>query len=123
MIISHLAFNLRDAVKYPVAALLSKAYLTALEILFLKGFSLYCFLLAIRDNVGLDSKYFERRDDSIPIYSHSSNPLTRGNSLTLKLITAYYWSMDFCLLSPKDMFSCYFFVEIIQIIIKNIIFS
>ncbi|XP_068176188.1 spindle assembly abnormal protein 6 homolog [Antennarius striatus] len=31
----------------------------------------------IRDGAGLDSKYFERRDDSIPIYGLSSNPLHR----------------------------------------------
>uniref|UniRef100_A0A4W6BTR9 Spindle assembly abnormal protein 6 homolog n=1 Tax=Lates calcarifer TaxID=8187 RepID=A0A4W6BTR9_LATCA len=43
-------------------------------------FKCMCFLLVLRgDYAGLDSKYFERRDDSIPIYGLSSNLVHRGN--------------------------------------------
>uniref|UniRef100_A0A4W6BTS4 Spindle assembly abnormal protein 6 homolog n=1 Tax=Lates calcarifer TaxID=8187 RepID=A0A4W6BTS4_LATCA len=41
-------------------------------------FKCMCFLLVLRgDYAGLDSKYFERRDDSIPIYGLSSNLVHR----------------------------------------------
>lgn len=47
-------------------------------------------------NVGLDSKYFERRQDSIPIYSQPSNPLTRGFPQRPKssIDSAYFSSMN-----------------------------
>lgn len=46
------------------------------------------FFLALRgDSAGLDSKYFERRDDSIPIYGLSSNLLFRGKA---SLILTYH---------------------------------
>lgn len=43
-------------------------------------------LFVVSHNAGLDSKYFERRPDSIPVYNPSSNPPSRGNTLLLTII-------------------------------------
>uniref|UniRef100_A0A3B4F4W7 Spindle assembly abnormal protein 6 homolog n=1 Tax=Pundamilia nyererei TaxID=303518 RepID=A0A3B4F4W7_9CICH len=50
-----------------------------------------CFLFVLSgDSAGLDSKYFEKRDDCISIYGLSSNPRQRGKSAQLLKISIYH---------------------------------
>lgn len=54
-------------------------------------FSGLCFLFVLSgDSAGLDSKYFEKRDDCISIYGLSSNPRQRGKSAHLLKISIYH---------------------------------